>query len=154
MDQEDLKFSINISPTLSRADTLQGLLLEAYYSTHETPQIRSYDDLLRQVADLLANDPQDDARPIQILYAFFVKVSADEAAMEKTMQDLGQYMLRLYSLPFAHIEHVLNHVMKRIVAMGRLRTMQANPYTTRHALNNYASAQHTNRYGGHIDRYA
>lgn len=151
-----MTFTISIPTEFSRADTLQARLIEAYYSSHEIPDIRSYDDLLRQVADLLAHNPYD-TRPIQILYTFFVKVGSEH--MEKTMQDVGQYMLRLYSLPFAHIEHVLNHVMKRIAALGRLRHLQSNPsYSPEHVASTYQ--RHHNIHmaptysGQHITTYA
>lgn len=107
--------------SLTRAHEVIAEVSEAYYSSREKPYVRNYDDLLHQVATMLWQDSHD-ARPIQLLYAYFVSAGSD--TMEPTLQDLGNYLMDRYGLPFEHVEQVLNMVARRLVALGRVRAMQ------------------------------
>lgn len=104
-----------------RAQSIRRIIGEAYYSSYERPNVRDYTDLIHQVSELLSADIHD-TRPVLMLYAYFVKSGSDR--MDKTLQDLGHHLVDNYGFPFEHAEQVLNTVVRRLSAIGRMRSMQ------------------------------
>ena len=140
---------IDTSPITSRAEFIQAQITEAYYSTHNTPQVGNYEQLIHQTAELLWMNPHD-TRPIQMLYVYFVAAGSER--MEQTLQDLGHYLVNKYVLPFEYVEQLLNVVVKRLAALGRMRHIQAG---AQQGVSQYRkSTVVPYQSGGRVDRYA
>ncbi len=108
----------------SRALCILQRLSEAYYSSHKLPGLKHADDFLDQVASLLVDNPND-TRPIQMLYAYFIRVKGSpEIVMEPLLQRLGNVLMRDYRASFEEAQTILNLVVRRLAAIGRLRSRQ------------------------------
>ena len=94
---------------------------EAPSNLYDVPPIQNYDDLLHHVAHLVWQNPRD-ARPPKLLYAYFVAVGSER--MEPTLQELGHLLMQKYGTHFEETQEFLNHVVKRISAIGRMRHKQ------------------------------
>ena len=129
MGQEQIHFNLNLknltesasSSSVNRAQAILCLILEAYYSSHGAPKVRDYKDLLHQVAQLLWEN-QNDVRPIHILYSYFISVGSEH--MDRALQDLGHYLVKNYAISSEDVEEMLNMVVRRLTAIGRMRHIQ------------------------------
>lgn len=102
-----------------RARTIRERLRGLYHQQRRHHDA-AYQDLLDHVTHLLWND-LDDVRPVQLLYTYFVMKGSD--VMEPTLQDVGHTLMRNHGVSFDQAQMVLNMIIRRLAAIGRMRHM-------------------------------
>lgn len=129
MAHEQRLFTLNLDALsdvqkVTRSQAILGSILEAFYSSHENtqaPKIHNYEHLIQQVGEMLYRDAHD-ARPVQFLYIYLVQVGSEK--MEQLLQDLGHHLVDNYGMQFGYVEMMLNMLVKRLAAIGRMRALQ------------------------------
>lgn len=129
----------------NRSFRLVQRLYEAYYSSHPIPDMKNVEDFLDQVASLLVDNPND-TRPIHMLYMYFVRIGAKDpsyTSREQLLQRLGNVLMRNYRASFEEAQTILNLVVRRLAAVGHLRSKQRHRY---HGYtDDYAGSEERNR---------
>ena len=117
----DLSLHKNAHFFLNRAQAVSFVITEAFYSHKEKPNFHSHHQLMNKVAQLLVDNPND-TYPVQILYAYFVGIGSEK--MESFLQELGHIIVNNYGVPFNQVEWLLNHTLRRLSAVGHMRSLQ------------------------------